>query len=321
MKKFVLKRFFQIIPTLFIVSILVFGAMHLAPGDPASMLMGRAAATNPEGLKALKQKMGLDEPFIFQYFIWLKNVLNGDLGKSNRSGEDVLSLVNERLPASIELLTISFLVSIIFSLPFGIFAALYQNKVLDTVIMTFSVVGVAVPGFWLGLALILLFSVYLKILPASGYIPFFDDPIGNLKRVLLPSITLSVYLIATFSRFLRSDMLNVLNQDYVRTARSKGLTEKLIIIRHSVPNALIPFITIVGVEIGVLLGGMIIVEHVFGWSGLGWLTLQAVYNRDYPLVQGCVMITSLFTLIINFIVDICYAFINPKIRDQYEKDN
>ena len=295
--------------------------MHLAPGDPASMMMGRAAATNPEGLKALKQKMGLDKPIIIQYSIWLKNLFSGDLGKSNRSGEDVYKLIIERLPASIELLIISFFVSILFSIPFGILAAIYNNKIFDSLIMTFSVIGVAIPGFWLGLALILLFSVYLKILPASGYVSFIEDPLGNLKRVLLPSITLSVYLIATFSRFLRSDMLSVLNQDYVRTARSKGLKEKIVIIRHSLPNALIPFITIVGVEVGVLLGGMIIVEHVFGWSGLGWLTLQAVYNRDYPLVQGCIIVTSMFTLFINFIVDVSYALINPKIRDQYNKEN
>lgn len=184
-------------------------------------------------------------------------------------------------------------------------------------VMTFSMAGVAVPGFWMGLLLILIFAVKLGWLPPSGYVPFWEDPGEGLRRVLLPATTLSFYLIATFTRFLRADMIEVLNEDYVRTAKAKGLAQSLMIWRHALPNALMPMVTVMGLEIGELLGGMIIVEQVFGWSGVGWLTLQAIYNRDYPLVQGAVVLMVLFYALVNFLVDIAYAFLNPQIRTRY----
>ena len=319
MGRYVVRRFLQIIPALFIISLLVFVAMQLAPGDPAIMRMGRAAAQNPEGLERLRHEMGLDKPIYVQYFLWLKDAVRGDFGDSNRSGVPVIEMIAGRLPASFELIAVSFVLSLIVSIPLGVLAALKQKTVFDSAIMTFAVAGVAIPGFWLGLTLILVFSVQLGWLPASGYVPFTENPAENLKRVLMPAITLSVYLIATFTRFLRSDMIEVVNEDYIRTAIAKGLDNQKIVRRHALRNALIPLLTIIGVEVGGLLGGVVIVEHVFGWSGLGWLTLQGVYNRDYPLVQGATILIAVFYAAANFIVDVSYAFLNPRIREQYEE--
>jgi len=316
--RYVVRRLLQIIPTLIIISIIVFVAMRLAPGDPATMMMGKAAATNPEGLAQLRHEMGLDRPVWVQYLLWAKDAVRGDFGESNRSGTPVMQMIAERLPASFELVVVSFVLSLIISIPLGIAAALKQKTMLDYAAMAFAVAGVAVPGFWLGMALILVFSVQLGWLPAGGYTPFNEDPLRNLSQVLMPAVTLAVYLIATFTRFMRSDMIETLNEDYVRTAVAKGLSSRRIVTGHALRNALIPLLTIIGVEIGGLLGGDVICEQVFSWSGVGWLTLQAVYNRDYPLVQGAIMLIAVFYTVINFFVDVGYAFLNPRIREQYE---
>ena len=311
----------EIIPTLFLISVLVFTAMQLAPGDPAMMRMGKAAARpeNKAALEKLRHEMGLDKPIYVQYLIWAGAAIRGDFGDSNRSGRPVIEMVVGTLPASFELIILSFLISLIVSIPLGIFAALKQKTPYDYAIMSLAVAGVAIPGFWLGLALILLFSVKLGWLPASGYTPFTENPIENLRRAVMPAVTLSVYLIATFTRFLRADMIEVLNEDYIRTAVAKGLHNRTVLMRHALRNALIPLLTIMGVEIGGLLGGVVIVEHVFGWAGLGWLMLQGVYNRDYPLVQGSIVLIAVFYALVNLAVDIGYAFLNPRIREQYEE--
>ncbi len=311
-----LRRLLQIVPVLLLMSMVVFAAMQLAPGDPAVMRMGRAAARpeNQEALAQLRREMGLDKPVWIQYRIWLTAAVQGDFGVSNRSERPVLEMIGARLPASLELIAASLLLSLLVSLPLGVLAALGHKSWLDRLVMTFSMAGVAVPGFWMGLLLILIFAVRLGWLPPSGYIPFRDDPVVSLRHVLLPATTLSFYLIATFTRFLRADLIEVLNEDYVRTAKAKGLAQRLRIRRHALPNALMPMITVIGLEIGGLLGGMVIVEQVFGWSGVGWLTLQAIYNRDYPLVQGAIVLMVLFYALVNFLVDIAYAFLNPRIR-------
>ena len=320
MGRYCLRRLLQIIPVLFVISLVVFIAMQLAPGDPAVMRMGRAAARpeNQAALARLRQEMGLDKPIIIQYLIWLKDAIRGDFGLSNRSGRPVMEMIAGRLPASLQLIVVSFTLAVVVSIPLGIVAALKQNSLLDYLVMTFSVAGVAIPGFWLALTLILIFSVQLGWLPPAGYTPFSDDPWESLKRVLMPAITLSVYLIATFTRFLRADMVEVMNEDYIRTAMAKGLNGWLIVYRHALKNAFIPMLTVMGIEVGGLLGGVVILEQVFGWSGIGWLTLQGVYNRDYPLVQGAVVLIAVFYTLVNFLVDIAYAFLNPRIRAQYE---
>jgi peptide/nickel transport system permease protein len=309
-----------VIPVLFVISLVVFFAMQLAPGDPALMRMGKAAAKpeNKPALERLRREMGLDKPILTQYLIWAGDALRGDFGDSNRSGRPVIEMIAGRLPASLQLIIVSFAIALIFSIPLGILAALKQKSFLDHGIMTFAVAGVAIPGFWLGLTLILLFSVKLNWLPATGYVPFFEDPVESLKRVLMPAVTLSVYLVATFTRFLRADMVEVLNEDYIRTAVAKGLTGWAVVSRHALKNAFIPLLTVMGIEVGGLLGGVVILEHVFGWSGIGWLTLQGVYNRDYPLVQGAIVLTAVFHTMVNFVVDVGYAYLNPRIREQYE---
>ena len=320
MGRYLLRRFLQVIPVLFIISLTVFVAMQLAPGDPAATLMGREAAKpeNKAALERLRHEMGLDKPIFTQYLIWAGDAIRGDFGESNRSGRPVTEMIAGRVPASVELVVVTFLIALVFSLPLGIAAALKQKSWLDNGIMSFAVAGVAIPGFWLGLALILVFSVKLGWLPASGYVPFFEDPLESLKRALMPAMTLSVYLIATFTRFLRAEMVEVLNEDYIRTAVAKGLSGWIVVSRHALKNAFIPLLTVMGIEAGGLLGGVVILEQVFGWSGIGWLTLQAVYNRDYPLVQGAVVLIAVFYTVINFFVDVGYAYLNPRIREQYE---
>jgi peptide/nickel transport system permease protein len=305
---------------LFVISLTVFFAMQLAPGDPAAMRMGREAAKpeNKAALERLRREMGLDKPIITQYLIWASDALRGDFGNSNRSGRPVTEMIAGRVPASVELVIVTFLIALVFSIPLGILAALKQKSFLDHGIMTFAVAGVAIPGFWLGLTLILIFSVRLGWLPASGYTPFLENPLESLKRALMPSMTLAVYLIATFTRFLRAEMVEVLNEDYIRTAVAKGLSGWIVVSRHALKNAFIPLLTVMGIEAGGLLGGVVILEQVFGWSGIGWLTLQAVYNRDYPLVQGAVVLIAVFYTVINFVVDVGYAYLNPRIREQYE---
>ncbi len=314
-----LHRLLQIIPVLLLMSLVVFAAMQLAPGDPAVMRMGRAAARpeNQEALAQLRRTMGLDKPLWVQYGRWLGAVVRGDFGLSNRSERPVMALIGARLPASLELIAASLILSLLVSLPLGVLTALGHRSLWDRLVTTCAMAGVAVPGFWMGLLLILIFAVRLNWLPPSGYVPLWEDPAESLRRVLLPAITLSCYLIATFTRFLRADMIEVLQEDYMRTARAKGLGRHLRIRRHALPNALMPMVTVIGLEIGGLLGGMVIVEQVFGWSGVGWLTLQAIYNRDYPLVQGAIVLMVLFYTLVNFLVDVAYAFLNPQIRTQY----
>ncbi len=319
MGRYCLRRLMQIIPVVLLMSLVVFAAMQLAPGDPAIMRMGRAAARpeNQAALEALRKEMGLDKPMLVQYFLWLSDAVRGDFGLSNRSERPVFEMIGARLPASLLLIGASLVLSLLVAIPLGTLSALMQRTFADHLIMTFSVAGVAIPGFWLGLILILIFSVKLDWLPPSGYVPFWEDPAESLKRVLLPAITLSSYLIATFARFLRADMIEVLQEDYVRTARAKGLRLGVILRRHVMQNALMPMLTVMGIEIGGLMGGMVIVEQVFGWSGVGWLTLQGIFNRDYPLVQGAIVLMVMFYILTNFSIDILNAFINPRIRAQY----
>src|SRR5690606_16086452 len=299
-----------------LVSFLVFGAMHLAPGDPAALLMGQAAARpeNAAALERLRAEMGLDKPFLVQYVTWLSGVLRLDFGTSNRSGLPVLDLILGRLPATLELVAAAFILSLLLAVPAGVIAALRRGSMFDRLLMIFAVGGVAVPGFWLGMTLILLFAVQLQWLPSSGYVPFFEDPVRNLRHLILPAVTLAVYLLAVFSRFLRAEMIETLRQDYIRTALAKGLSMPVVAIRHGLRNTLTSLWTIMGMELGSLLGGVVIVEQVFGWSGIGWLAVQAVNNQDYPLVQAIVLMIAVGFTVINIVVDIGYALLNPRVR-------
>jgi peptide/nickel transport system permease protein len=306
----------QAIPTIILVSMLVFGLLRMAPGDPATMQMG-TEASNPDNfakLEALREQMGLTKPIPIQYLRWMQDLAQGDFGDSLRNKKPTVDLFMQKLPATLELLLGSMFFALVLSIPLGVLAAIRRGTFVDRAAMGFVSAGLAIPGFWLGLTLILIFSVRLQWLPASGYIPFREDPVENLRRLILPSITLGTYLAAALMRFLRSDMIQVLNADYIRTARAKGLREKSVIMRHAMKNALIPVLTVAGLEIGALLGGAVIIEQVFGWSGVGWLTVQAIFDRDYPLVQTCVLFVTVGLILVNLLTDLAYGFLNPRMR-------
>ena len=317
MLRYIVKRLISSVIVLLIVSLVVFFAMKAAPGDPAAMMLGPEAA-EPEMkpvLDALRIKMGLNRPVHVQYFIWLKDLLSGDFGKSIRNELPVLPLIIGRIPATLELLLVGLFIGIILSLPVGIISAIKRGSITDYTISFLSASGIAIPGFWFGLLLILIFSVNLKLLPASGYVPFFENPLENLKRVILPGISLGLYLAAYITRFLRTDMLAVLRADYILTARAKGLDETRVILVHALKNSLISVLTILGILIGSLLGGVVIIEQVFGWSGVGWLSIQAISLRDYPMVQGIVLFAAASFILANLIVDILYGLVDPRVRE------
>lgn len=317
MGRFIVGRILSSLVVLFIVSLVVFTALQAAPGDPAALMFG-AAAADPDmqdALEALRVEMGVDQPVYVQYFLWFKNIIRGDFGESIRNGAPVLPLILGRVPATVELLIIGLIIGTVLAFPGGIISAIKRGTWIDHSISIFAASGIAIPSFWFGLLLILIFSVNLNLLPASGYIPFFEDPIGNLQRAILPGITLGLYLAAYITRFLRADLLEVLNADYIRTARAKGLTEGRVIFVHALKNSLISVLTILGILIGSLLGGVVIIEQVFGWSGVGWLSIQAIAVRDYPLVQGVVLFAATSFILANLAVDILYGFVDPRVRD------
>ena len=317
MVRYIAKRLISSIIVLLIVSLVVFFEINAAPGDPAAMLLGPEAA-EPEMkpvLEALIIKMGLNRPVHVQYFIWLKDLLSGDFGKSIRNELPVLPLIIGRIPATLELLLVGLFIGIILALPGGIISAIKRGSITDYTISFLSASGIAIPGFWFGLLLILIFSVNLKLLPASGYVPFFENPLENLKRVILPGISLGLYLAAYITRFLRTDMLAVLRADYILTARAKGLDETRVILVHALKNSLISVLTILGILIGSLLGGVVIIEQVFGWSGVGWLSIQAISVRDYPMVQGIVLFAAASFILANLIVDILYGLVDPRVKE------
>ena len=317
MGRFIVSRFFSSLIVLFIVSLIVFIAMQAAPGDPAALMLGPQAA-EPEmqpALEALRREMGLDQPVYIQYLIWLGDILRGDFGNSIRNNLPVAPLILGRVPATVELLIVGLIIGIVLAFPGGILSAIKRGTWVDHSISIFAASGIAIPSFWFGLLLILIFSVNMNLLPASGYIPFSEDPIGNLQRVILPGVTLGLYLAAYITRFLRADLLEVLNADYIRTARAKGLNEGRVIFLHALKNSLISVLTIMGILIGSLLGGVVIIEQVFGWSGVGWLSIQAIAVRDYPLVQGVVIFTATAFILANLAVDLLYGLVDPRVRD------
>jgi peptide/nickel transport system permease protein len=319
MLRFVVQRCLQAIPTLLVISIVVFTLMRLAPGDPAVLRFGSQAALpqNQPRIEALRHEMGLDQPIIVQYGIWLWDAAHGNFGNSLNSDFPAAELVASKVPVTLELLLGAMLIATVVAFPAGILAAVRRGTRLDRLTLGLTAVGLAVPGFWMGLTLILLFSVVLHVFPPGGYVPFATDPRDNLLHLVMPATTLGVFLAATLLRFLRGDMIEALGTDYVRTARSKGLASRQVVLGHALRNALIPVLTYAGIEIGSLLGGAVIIEQVFGWSGIGWLTIQSILNRDYAVVQAAVLYIAFALTITNLIVDVLYALINPRIRARY----
>lgn len=312
MTTYIIKRLLAMIPVLLLVSIVVFMIIHLTPGDPAVIMLGEEA--KPELLAALRKELGLDQPLPIQYATWLAQILRGDLGRSIRTNQPVLEAVIQRLPPTVELTLLSLLVSLSIAVPTGIISATRRGSRIDLVTTTLALLGVSMPNFVLALLLVLVFSLWLRWLPPIGYTPIQQDLAANLKGMIMPAITLGAAAAAVVARLTRSSLLEVLGQDYIRTARAKGLRERMVIYTHALKNALIPVVTIVGLQMGALLGGAVITESIFSFPGVGRLIVASIFERDFPLVQGSVLFLATVFLFVNFLVDLMYAFLDPRIR-------
>lgn len=292
------------IPVILGVYTLVFLIIHLVPGDPIDLMLGETA--KPSDREFLRKELGLDRPITHQYFSSLFRAVKGDLGRSLHTNQPVLETILKRIPATLELTIGAMIIALMISLPLGIIAALRQYSVFDNGSMFFALLGISMPNFWLGPLLIILFSIKLGWLPVSGR--------GGIEYLILPAITLGTALAAILTRMIQSSLLEVTKEDYITFARAKGLREFMIIVKHALSNAMIPVITILGLQFGSLLAGSIITETIFSWPGIGRLTIQAINTRDYPLVQGCILTISLSYVLINFLTDLLYAYIDPRIR-------
>jgi peptide/nickel transport system permease protein len=309
---FILRRAGAAIIVLFLGSALVFVGIRALPGDPATVLAGQEAS--PQAVEAVRHDYGLDRPLPVQYVDYVGRALHGDLGRSTQDKLPVAHIITERLPITIELSMLAIAVAIVIGVLTGIIAAVRRGKFADYAATGFGLVGLSVPHFWLGLLAILLFSVTLRWLPASGYVPFTQDPVGNLERMLLPALVLGTGFAAVLMRQTRSAMLGALSADYVRTARSKGLAESRVVGVHALRNSLTTVVTVLGLQVGVLISGAVVTEQIFIIPGFGKLTVDAVATRNYPVMQAVVLVTVVAYVLVNLCVDIMYAVLNPRVR-------
>jgi ABC-type dipeptide/oligopeptide/nickel transport system permease component len=295
------------LPTILLTTLVVFLMLQLIPGDPASIYLGENQAT-PERLEQIREQLGLNRPLYVQYGQFVLRAARGDLGRSVQTNRPVIQEITDRLPNTIILAVSSMALAIIFGITLGMLAGLNQNSWLDTILMLAALAGVSIPVFWLGLLLILLFAVQLGWLPATGQ--------GGWNSLILPAVTLAALSTATLARLVRASMIEVLNQDYLQTSRAKGLQQVAIVLRHALPNALIPVVTVIGLQFGNLLSGAVITETVFARSGLGKLVVDSIQNKDLPTVQGVILVLATIYVVVNFVVDLSYAVIDPRIRLQ-----
>src|SRR5438552_759899 len=312
MLNYLLQRLATIVPTLFFVSVLIFGLQQLLPGDPAIALAGEDR--DPDVVAYLRAKFHLDEPLPVRYGYWLKGVLHGDLGESVRIQKPVTELILEKLPVTIQLAAMAMIIAMLIGITAGVISAVKKDTWWDYGANIFALWGLSTPNFWLGILLILLFAVQLGWLPASGYVSPFEDLSANLASMIMPAFVLGNAFAAVLMRHTRSAMLQVLNADYVRTARAKGLAERVVVLRHALRNALIPVITLGALAFGELLGGTILTETVFTIPGFGKLVVDAVFNRDYAVVQGVVLFTATAYILLNLLADLAYFLVNPRMR-------
>jgi peptide/nickel transport system permease protein len=310
--EFLTKRAAISIATLFVISLIVFTGVRLIPGDPARVMGGTDA--DPAGLEEIREKYGLKDPIVLQYLRWIGLALRGDLGESIRTREPVVKTVARKLPITIELAWLSVLIAVGIAIPAGVFSATRRNTIWDLLANGVSLCGLSIPSFWLGIMLILFLSVRLGWLPASGFVPLWEDPIGNVTRMIMPAFVLGTGLAAVLMRQTRNSMIEVLSADYIRTARSKGLAGRAVVFRHAIRNGLIPVVTILGLQMGALMSGAVVTEQIFVVPGFGRLIVEAVFTRDYPLVQGVVLITASAYVFINLLVDVSYSVLDPRIR-------
>ena len=311
MVTFLTRRLLLMIPVALLVSFVTFMIIHLIPGDPARVLLGESAT--PQTVAALRHQLGLDQPLLVQYVLWLGQAIHGNLGQSLQLSQPVTEAILQRLPVTAELGAVALLISVALAIPLGVLAAARRNTPLDWLINVLSLAGTAIPSFVLGLLLILFLAVMTRIFPPGGYVPFSEDPLTNLRDLTLPAITLATGAVAGNMRQVRASMIEVLGQDYIRTARAKGLSRGRIYFIHALRNALLPLLTIVGLQAGAIIGGAVIVETIFLWPGIGFLAVQSILSKDYPVVQGIVLLSALSYMFINLLVDAGYGVLDPRI--------
>lgn len=311
--RFILSRLADLVFVLFGVSILVFLMIRLIPGDAVAIMLGANTEITPERIAELEARVGLDQPFHIQYFRWIGGVLQGDFGTSIWTGRPVVNEIAANIWPTLQLTVLSVVVGAGLAVPLGCFMAEARGKGAEVAVRIGAIAGLTIPSFWLGIVSIFMVSKFLPGVSALGYVPFTQDPLGNLQRMILPVIALSLPMLANLSRLVRSAMLDALGQDYIRTAKAKGASRRRMVYRHALRNALIPFITSVGVSVGYLLGGAIVIEQVFAIPGLGRLVLGAISERNYPLVQATILVMTSAFVIVNFLVDMLYAVIDPRV--------
>ena len=316
--RYIVQRVWQLIPVLILVSIAVFLLVRLIPGDPVLVMMGVDAEDrvriSDAQYQVMQQQLGLDRPIYVQYFNWVSRIVQGDMGSSLRSRRPIFEVIFERYPATIYLAVIALLTGIVIAIPAGVIAAIRQNTSADYAAMGFALWGIAMPNFWLALMLIVVFSLHLGWLPSIGYANPLEAPLRFLQHACLPAIVMGTDLAAPLTRYIRAEMLEQLKQDYVRTAWAKGLPGRMVIVRHALKNSLIAAVTVVGLQTARLLGGSTIVETVFSWPGIGRLLIEGIYSRDYPIVQGSVLLIAVTYVFINLFVDIAYKWLDPRIK-------
>lgn len=312
MLQYIARRLLHAIPVILLSSIVIFALLHLAPGDPALILAGPDA--DADTVQAVRQRMGLDQPLYVQYGIWIGQMLRGDMGRSYVNNRPVRELIMQRIPATIQLALAGLLIALTVGGITGVMAALNRSKAVDWVVSSINAFAVAIPNFWFGILVILLFAVTLRWLPPGGRGSFADDPGRALQFLALPALTLAINQMAVLSRFIRSSVLDVLTDDYVRTAHAKGLRSRVVILRHVLPNAFMPVVTVLGIQIGGLVGGAVVIETVFAWPGVGRLLLQSVQSRDYTVVQGVLLLLVTSFILVNLLTDIMYGVLDPRVR-------
>lgn len=306
------KKLVEIAAVLFFVSVIIFFVFRLLPGDPAQMRLGLEA--DAESIAALKQEMGLDKPLITQYFIWIGNVIVGDLGKSSLDGKSATLLLMQKLPNTFELAFFGMLLSLLIAVPAGAFAAIYKFSALDKLLRVVSLLGFSIPAYWLAILFMLVFAYWLRWLPAGGFVPWSDGVWAHIKSMTLPVVTVGVVNAGVIFRYLRSGMLEVIEQDYIRTARSKGISEFKVIAKHVARNAVPSLITVTALNFSLLLSGMVVTEQIFAWPGIGWLMIQSILFRDYDVVQAAVLVSALIIVVINLAGDLINAALDPRIK-------
>lgn len=309
---FLLRRLSLMVIVLFLVSVIVFGLVNILPGDPAMLMLGVEAT--PETLEALREEMGLNDPVYVRYFDWVSGVIQGDLGYSIQDHSPVMEILVNKIPVTLELTVMSFLIAIMIALPIGIISAIRKGSALDYTSTIFALTGVSLPSFWLGILLIYVFAITLGWFPPSGYVPLGENFLKSIMLMLLPAITLGTRMSAEMMRMIRSSLLEVLESDFIRTGYAKGLLERSVVFGHALKNALIPVLTVSGLQLTTLFGGTVIVETIFAVPGLGRLILDSILTRDYPVVQGVVLFMAFSVVCINFFIDILYSILDPRIK-------